>query len=83
MEILASALRHEINIADIRHGIEHALVVEEVGEDPSRFLILGPDLAGNLLEIVVLDRAKGPAVIHAMAMRTAYGRLLDEGRSGT
>jgi hypothetical protein len=48
MEILASALRHGINVADIRHGIEHALIVEEIGEDPIRFLILGPDLAGNL-----------------------------------
>jgi hypothetical protein len=29
---------------------------------------------------VVLDRAAGPAVIHAMPMRTQYRRLLPKGR---
>lgn len=56
-----------------------AQLVEEIGGDPIRWLVLGPDHAGNLLELVVLDRPKGPAVIHAMAMRTRYRRLLEEG----
>ncbi len=37
--------------------------MEEVDEDPTRYLVLGPDRAGNLLELVVLDRPQGPAVI--------------------
>jgi hypothetical protein len=41
--------------------------------------VLGPDRAGNLLELVVLDRPTGPAVIHAMAMRPQYIRLLPKG----
>src|ERR687892_654754 len=41
-----------------------------VANDPVRYLVLGPDRAGNLLELVVLDRPQGPAVIHAMKMRT-------------
>jgi hypothetical protein len=53
--------------------------VEEIADDPVRYLVLGPDRAGNLLELVVLDRPQGPAVIHAMAMRPQYRRLL-EGR---
>ncbi len=53
------------------------MVVEEVGEDPMRFLVLGPDSAGNILELVVLDRKTGPIIIHAMAMRTRYQRLLE------
>ena len=79
-EVHPAALRHGVTERDIRHAIEHSLVVEEVGEDPSRFLVLGPDSAGNLLEVVVLDRVTGPMVIHAMAMRTAYGRLLGRER---
>ena len=55
------------------------LAVDEIGEDPTRYPVLGPDQAGNLLELVVLDRPQGPAVIHAMAMRTTYRRLLPEG----
>lgn len=38
---------------------------------------LGPDSAGNLLEIVVVITAgPGPLVIHAMPMRDKYQRLL-------
>ena len=79
MEILPSAHRHDIDDADIDHAVAHALVVEEVGEDPLRFLVLGPDRTGNLLELVVIDRPHGPAVIHAMPMRPQYIRLLPKG----
>ncbi len=80
MEVLRSALRHGIPAADILHAINHAITVDEVGEDPVRWLVLGPDRAGNLLELVVMDRPAGPAVIHAMPMRTQYRRLLPKGR---
>jgi hypothetical protein len=65
---------------DIRHAIDNAVAFEEVGDDPVRWLVLGPDRAGNLLELVVMDRPAGPAVIHAMPMRAAYQRLLPKGR---
>lgn len=55
------------------------MAIDEIGEDPLRYLILGPDRAANLLELVVLDRSTGPVVIHAMPMRSQYRRLL-EGR---
>lgn len=76
MELLPSGRRHGIDDEDIRHGVEQALVIEEVGDDPLRFLVLGPDRAGNLLELVILDRPQGPAVIHAMKMRGKYRRYL-------
>ena len=76
MEILPSSRRDSIDDEDIQHAVEHALVIEEVGEDPLRFLTLGPDRAGNLLELVVLDRPQGPAIIHAMKMREKYRRYL-------
>jgi hypothetical protein len=33
----------------------------EVGDDPVRWLVPGPDQAGNLLELVVMDRPAGQA----------------------
>ena len=80
MEVLSSARRHGVADEDIEHAVARALAVEEIGEDPLRYLVLGPDRAGNLLELVVLDRPQGPAVIHAMAMRKQYRRLLRKGR---
>jgi hypothetical protein len=79
VEVLASALRHGVDSEDIQHALEHALAVDEIGDDPLRYLVLGPDLAANLLELVVLDRPNGPAVIHTMAMRSKYRRLLPGG----
>ena len=80
MDVLKSALRHGVDLLDIEHALSKAVVVEEIGEDPIRYLVLGPDRAGNFLELVVLDRPTGPAVIHTMAMRTKYRRLLEGGR---
>lgn len=40
-------------------GIEQSMVVEDIGEDPDRWLLIGPDRAANLLEIVVLVAAEG------------------------
>lgn len=76
MEILPSSRRHGIDDEDIQHCVMNAVVIEEVAEDPVRYLVLGPDRAGNLLELVILDRPHGPAVIHAMKMRPKYRRLL-------
>lgn len=67
---------------DIHHAVTNAVAVNEVGDDPARWPVLGPDRAGNLLELVVMDRPVGPAVIHAMPMRAAYRRLLPKGRRG-
>ena len=41
----------------------------ELGDDPPRYLAAGPDRAGNLLEIVVLDVEEDVLVIHAMKLR--------------
>ena len=79
MDVLPSARRHGIEDEDIDHAIRHATVVEEVADDPVLFLVIGPDRSGNLLELIVMDRPQGPAVIHAMAMRAQYRRLLPPG----
>lgn len=82
VDVLRSALRHGVDAENINHALDNALLVEEIGEDPQRYLVLGPSRAGNLLELIVLDRPHGPAVIHAMRTRSQYRRLLEEGRGG-
>jgi hypothetical protein len=56
----------------------NALAIEDAGEDPNRWLLIGPDTAGNLLEVVALITGEGTQiVIHAMPMRDKYARLLE------
>lgn len=78
MEVFPSALRHGVHPDDIDHALRHAIVVEEVAEDPIRYLVIGPDRSANLLEVVVLDRSHGPAVIHAMELRATYRKAAAE-----
>jgi hypothetical protein len=79
VEILHSAFRHDVQADDMQHVLKNALVIEEVADDPIRYLVLGPDRSGNLLELVVMDRPQGPAVIHAMTMTEQYRHLLPKG----
>lgn len=66
----SAARRHGVAEQDILHAIDHALATEDAGEDPDRWLIIGPDTAGNLLEVVAMITAEGNQVaIHAMPMR--------------
>jgi hypothetical protein len=77
VEIHESARKHGVADQDIVHAIDHALALEDAGEDPERWLLIGPDMAGNLLEVVVMITAEGTQVtIHAMPMRDKYRRLL-------
>lgn len=45
MDVLSPARKHGVLNADIRHAVRHALVVEELGEDPLRHLVLGPAMS--------------------------------------
>ena len=69
VEIHSSARRHGVADEDIEHALVHALIWVELGEDPPRYLLAGPDRAGNLLELVVLGVGGDELVIHAMALR--------------
>ena len=78
MEIHPSARRHGIADSDILRAIEQSQVVDDLGENPDRWLVIGPDPAGNLLEIVVLITAEGDElIIHAMPLRPVYRKLLE------
>jgi len=77
VEIHRSARKHGVADEDILHAIDHALATEDIGEEPDRWLLLGPDRAANMLEVVVLVTAEGDRLaIHAMRMRPTYERLL-------
>lgn len=77
MEIYSSARKRGVDDLDVQHAVEHALVV--AGEDEGKVLYLGPDRAGNLLEVVSVLRDDGTEiVIHAMRMRRIYEPLLRE-----
>jgi hypothetical protein len=42
-----SARKHGVADHDIVHVIDNALAIEDAGEDPDRWLLIGPDTAGN------------------------------------
>ena len=68
---------HRISDEDIEHAYEHATVWVELGDDPIRYLVVGPDRMGNLLELVVLHTAElVELVIHAMPLRRSTEREL-------
>lgn len=61
------------------HAIQHSMVVEDLGEDPDRWLVVGPDETANLLEVAVVRTQEGTdMIIHAMPLRAVYRRLLDK-----
>jgi hypothetical protein len=54
VEIHPAARRHDVADEDMRHAVANSMAVEDLGEDPDRWLVVGPDRAANLLEIIVL-----------------------------
>lgn len=82
MEIHPSARKHGVEDADIAHVITYCLYDASDQAPPLGILYLGPDRAGNLLEVKVVERDDGTEVaIHAMKMRRKYEELLGEGEN--
>jgi len=82
VEIHRSARRHGISDDAIRHATDQAVVVVDLDPDgdPPRQLVMGPDLSGNLLEVIVLVLADDRFLaIHAMPLRPAFHDLLPPG----
>lgn len=51
----------------------------EPNADPPRVLAIGPDPAGNLLEVIWIELAGGRVlVIHAMPLRRRFYALLEK-----
>lgn len=75
VRIHRSALRHGITVSEIVHAWDFGIGDLEVERehDPPKRLRIGPDYAGNYLELVYLESIDGdpagePVVIHAMAL---------------
>jgi hypothetical protein len=47
VEITESARRHGVADEDMLDAINDALAIEDAGDDPDRWLVLGPDLPGT------------------------------------
>ncbi len=79
VEIHRTAHKHGIDDAAISHAVDHALTIVDLepDSDPPKVLAIGPDRAGNLLEVIWLELADdAELVIHAMRLRTAFYDLL-------
>jgi hypothetical protein len=78
MDIQSSAYRHGLDDEQIRHAWEHALGFYAIDpdHDPPKGLYIGPDLAGNLLELLYLRLDDDELTIHAMALRPVFRTYL-------
>jgi hypothetical protein len=76
VQIHPSARRHGVRDEEIEHAYRRAVAWVELGEDPPRYLVVGPDRTGNLLEIVVILVDAGVLAIHAMPLRPSTQREL-------
>lgn len=82
MDVHKSARQHDVSDDDIAHAADHALVVVDLDPDadPPKVLVVGPDRAGNLLEVIMLELADDRLLaIHAMPLRLAFYDLLPRG----
>ena len=64
---------------DVLHAVEHEIVSVDLDPDadPPKVLVVGPDSAGNLLEVIVLVLTDDRLIaIHAMKLRHQFYELL-------
>ena len=82
LDIRPSALKHGITSESIAHAATYPLLVDdEFEEDPPKVLVLGPDSAGNMLELIGTYRQNTFTIFHAMPARTGYLQRLTERRT--
>jgi hypothetical protein len=75
VDIAPSAFRHGVGVEAILHAVKFALIIdpEFEGEDSPKVLVLGPDQAGNMIEVIGrFGDEDGFFAFHAMPARTSY-----------
>ena len=77
MEIHSSAYRHGLDDEQIEHAWDNALGFYDINpdHDPPKSLCIGPDPAGNLLELLYLQ-LDDDLIIHAMPLRPVFRTYL-------
>lgn len=79
LDIRPSALKHGVTGESIAHAVTFALYADDdfQGTEPPKVLVLGPDPAGNILEVIGhLEPEDVFTIFHAMVARPALLRLL-------
>ena len=70
--MVASATRHGVTTDDALHAWAFAVDAYILSEE--MVMYIGPDRAGNLLEVGVVERHEELAIVHAMPARTKFWR---------
>ena len=78
MRIHPSARKHQLTDDAIRHAWDNALGYFTIDADtePPKSLCIGPDPAGNLIELLYLELDDTELLIHAMPLRPAFRACL-------
>jgi uncharacterized DUF497 family protein len=77
VRVTDSAFKHGIAEADILHAYTNAVrlvEIEQYGED--RLIVIGPDRAGNWLELVAMPADDSNRIIHADRLRPKFYEFL-------
>ena len=80
LDILPGALKHGVTGEAIVHATTNPLVVDHdfAGKDSPKVLVIGPDAAGNILELLgVFGSDDLFVVFHAMRARRQYLEMLE------
>jgi hypothetical protein len=79
-QIHETALKHGVSDLDIHHAYAHSIALFEIDHESFeiKILIVGPDSAGNLLEVIALEiEDNSLLIIHAMKLRKYMNRLIE------
>ena len=73
-----SAYRHGLTDDEILQAWDNAMSFDDIdsGHEPTKSLCIGPDRAGNLLEILYLQADDADLIIHAMPLRPVFRAYL-------
>lgn len=70
--IAASARKHGVSDHEILHAFNNPIRAEHLDEGLT--MLIGPDHAGNLYAVGVVESTGGPVIVHAMPARPKYLR---------
>lgn len=70
--VAPGAEKHGVREESMVHAFRNPIRIESLDDGFTMFV--GPDLAGNLLEVGVIDSDHGPVIVHAMPARPKYLR---------
>lgn len=76
--IAESAFKHGLNRESIGHAYRHRIIAHPLdSKRPDHYLVIGPDLAGNLIELALsVEAGETVRVFHAMPIRRQHIRML-------